>query len=514
MLSKSAHYLLFIFPIFFLSACSPKPEAVVNRLGEIKFEVTGKAEAQAVFMKGMLLLHSFEYVDAADAFQEVMKIDSDFVMAYWGEAMTKNHPLWQEQDYDIGNEILNDLAPTPEERIAKATTDLEKDFIGGINILYGPGNKSTRDSLYAEHMKSLYNKYPGHDEVASFYSLSLNGWGSTTLDKETFKKAAAIANEVLERNPNHPGALHYVIHAYDDPAFAPLALETANKYAVVAPDAGHALHMPTHTYLALGLWDKVVSSNIVSWKAEQARKERKKLDNNALAYHAYHWLQFGQLQLGEKEKAKAMVDTMLQYCTALPSPRARVHLILLKTTYLAETNDYQSNIVDITVDQKDLNIVARAKNYFVSGMAAYYTKNTAALDSNIIQLANERVIEDLKTSGTGIRMCGNVNRALATRTDLLEAETMEMELRAMRAWLDKDAASTENFFKKATALHDEADYSYGPASIVKPSYELYGEWLLENGRPKEALAQFEKSLKLMPNKRLSVLGKEAAEKLL
>jgi len=514
MFSKSPCDHFFFIAILFLSGCSPKPDAVVNHLGEIKFEVTGKAEAQPAFLKGMLLLHSFEYTDAAEAFQEVIKIDSDFVMAYWGEAMTKNHPLWQEQDYDIGNEILNSLAPTPEERIAKAKTDLEKDFIGGINILYGQGNKSTRDSLYAEHMKSLYTKYPGNDEVAAFYSLSLNGWGSTTLDKETFKKAAGIAYEVLERSPNHPGALHYVIHAYDDPQFASLALETANKYALVAPDAGHALHMPTHTYLALGLWDKVVTSNIVSWKAEQARKERKKLDNNSLAYHAYHWLQYAQLQLGEKEKAKAMVDTMLRFCTELPSPRARAHMIFLKSTYLAETNDYKSNIVDITVDQKDLNIVARAKNYFVNGMAAYYANNKESLDSNIIKLANERVIEDLKTSGTGIRMCGNVNRALATRTDLLEAETMEMELRAMRAWLDKDANTSEDFFKKATALHDEADYSYGPASIVKPSYELYGEWLLENGRPKEALAQFEKSLKLMPNKRLSVLGKEAAEKLL
>ena len=128
--------------------------------------------------------------------------------------------------------------------------------------------------------------------------------------------------------------------------------------------------MPTHTYLALGLWDKVVTSNIVSWKAEQARKEKKNLDNNALAYHAYHWLEYGQLQLGQNEIAKAMVDSMLQYCTALPSPRARAHAILLKSTYLAETNDYSSPIIDITVDQRDLNIVSRAKNYFVTGMAA------------------------------------------------------------------------------------------------------------------------------------------------
>ena len=497
-----------------LTNCKEKNATPADHLGQIKFDATGKAEAQPVFTKGMLLLHSFEYADAAEAFQEVRKIDPDFVMAYWGEAMTHNHPLWQEQDYDTGNEILNALAPTPEARVEKAKTDLEKDFIGGINILYGAGNKATRDSSYAMYMETLYLKYPGNDEVASFYSLALNGWGTTDTDKRIMEKAAAISYEVLERNPNHPGALHYIIHAYDDPNYAELALATADKYALVAPDAGHALHMPTHTYLALGMWDKVVQSNIVSWDAERARKEPKKLDNNALAYHAFHWLEYGQLQLGEKEKAKSMIDSMQQYCTALPSPRARAHMILLKTTYLAETNDYASDITAIQVDQKDLNITTRAKNYFATGMAAYYAKNSGAMDSAILHLADERVIEDLKSSGTGIRMCGNINRSLATKTDLLEAETMEMELRAMRAWLDKDAATTEKYFKKATELHAEAGYSYGPPSIAKPSYEMYGEWLLENNRPKDALTQFELSLKLAPNKRLSVQGKEAAMKLL
>ncbi len=512
MVPFSPFRVIIFFATLTLLCCKENAQQPENHLGEIKFEATGKAEAQPLFTKGMLLLHSFEYTDAAEAFVEAKTMDPDFVMAYWGEAMTYNHPLWQEQNYDKGNEILNALAPTPEGRIEKAKTDIEKDFIGGINILYGPGDKATRDSSYAEYMETLYDKYPGNDEVASFYSLALNGWGTTDTNKQIFEKAAKISYEVLERNPNHPGALHYIIHAYDDPQYADLALATADKYAKVAPDAGHALHMPTHTYLALGLWDKVVTSNIVSWKAEQARKEKKNLDNNALAYHAYHWLEYGQLQLGQNETAKAMVDSMLQYCTALPSPRARAHAILLKSTYLAETNDYSSPVINITVDQRDLNIVSRAKNYFVTGMAAYYEKNKVAMDSVIKHLADERIIEDLKTSGTGIRMCGNVNRAQTTQTDLLEAETMEMELRAMRAWLDKDATATENFFKKATELHAKAGYSYGPPSIVKPSYEMYGEWLLENGRPKEALVQFEKSLELAPNKRLSVMGKEAAQK--
>jgi tetratricopeptide (TPR) repeat protein len=278
--------------ILILTGCSSGNKQATDKLGEINFTVTGKPEAQPAFKKGLLFLHSFEYDDAAEAFAEVRKLDPGFVMAYWGEAMTYNHPLWREQDYDKGNKILQQLAATPQERIDKATTELEKDFIAGVNILYGKGNKTERDSSYATYMETIYKKYPGNDEVTAFYSLSLIGWGMVDRNTELFEKAAGIAKEVLAKNPKHPGALHYVIHAYDDPGHAAAALAIADKYAVVAPDAGHALHMPTHTYLALGLWDKVISSNIESWAAEQQRKERKKLDNNALGYHSYHWLQY------------------------------------------------------------------------------------------------------------------------------------------------------------------------------------------------------------------------------
>jgi len=327
--------LIFILPVALsLISCSTKNNTPQDKLGEIHFAGSGNDQAQPAFTKGMLLLHSFEYVDAAEEFQHARSIDTDFVMTYWGEAMTHNHPLWQEQDYDKGNEILNALAPTPEGRIDKAKTELEKDFIGGINILYGKGDKATRDSSYAAYMETLYIKYPGNDEVASFYSLALNGWGTTEHEKSILVTAAQIGFEVLKRNPRHPGALHYIIHAYDDPQYAELALATADKYATVAPDASHALHMPTHTYLALGLWDKVVTSNIVSWEAAKARKERKNLDNNALGYHTYHWLEYGNLQLGQKEKAREMVDSMVQYCNALLYLLQRSLLALHRQTFI------------------------------------------------------------------------------------------------------------------------------------------------------------------------------------
>ncbi len=500
--------------IYLFSSCSSGNNQSKNRLGEIDFVVSGKSTAQSSFKKGLLYLHSFEYEDAAEEFEMAKKLDPDFVMAYWGEAMTYNHTLWREQDFEKGNAILQQLAQSPAERIAKAKTDLEKDFIKGVNILYGKGNKTERDSSYAAYMETLYKKYPGNNEVASFYSLSLIGWGLVGRQTPILEHAASIAQEVLASNPRHPGALHYLIHAFDDPDHAAMALATADKYAVVAPDAGHALHMPTHIYLALGMWDKVISSNIVSWAAERERKERKKLDNNSLGYHSWHWLQYGYLQQGNKEKARDMVDSMQLFCTELPSPVARAHMILLKSTYLAETNDYLSPVADISFRQNDLNIITRAKNYFAKGMQAYYNKNEAEMDKIITQLAGERLVEQQKVSDKGIRVCGNINRSIPTASDVEKTEVMELELKAMLAALKNDAAEAQKKFIQATGLESKTSYAYGPPHIAKPSFELYGEWLLANNKPKEALQQFERSLETAPGRILSIQGKERSTKML
>jgi tetratricopeptide (TPR) repeat protein len=500
--------------LYFFSSCSSSNNPSKNHLGEINFVASGKAEAQPSFKKGLLFLHSFEYDDAAEEFQKAKKIDPDFVMAYWGEVMTYNHPLWREQNFDKGNSILQQLAQNPADRIARAKTDLEKDFIKGVNILYGKGNKSERDSSYAAYMETLYKKYPGNNEVASFYSLSLIGWGMAERQTKILEQAAGIAKEVIANNPKHPGALHYLIHAFDDPGHAALALATADKYAVIAPDAGHALHMPTHIYLALGMWDKVVNSNVVSWAAERERKERKKLDNNALGYHSWHWLQYGYLQKGDKEKARNMVDSMQQFCSTLPSPVARAHMILLQSTYLAETNDYLSPVADISFQHNDLNIMTRAKNYFVKGMQAYYNNNADGMDKIITQMAGERLVEQQKVSDKGIRVCGNINRSIATLGDLQKTEVMELELKAMLALLKKNNTEAQKNFIQATDLESKTSFAYGPPHVAKPSFELYGEWLLTMNKPKEALQQFELSLSVAPGRTVAIRGKERATKML
>ena len=217
---------------------------------------------------------------------------------------------------------------------------------------------------------------------------------------------------------------------------------------------------------------------------------------------------------GNKEKARQMVDSMQQYCSGLPSPVARAHMILLKSTYLAETGDYSSGIADINFQQNDLNILTRAKNYFSKGMQAYHNKKAGDMEKVIMQLAGERLVDQQKVSDKGIRVCGNINRSIATIGDLEKAEVMELELKAMLAALQKDHASTEKYLKNAIAVESRTSYAYGPPQIVKPSFELYGEWLLAMNKPKEALAQFEQSLQLAPGRMLSLQRKEKATKML
>jgi len=500
--------------IILVSCANPSVPSPGNQLGSITFSVTGKKEAQPYFEKGLLLLHSFEYQDAAEEFHKAIHLDTTFAMAYWGEAMTYNHSLWRYQDLKKANEILAELDSTAQGRVDKAATALEKDFMRGINILYGSGTKAERDSNYAVFMGKLHDQYPGNDEVTAFYSIALLGSVQVGRDDKVYGLAADMAREVLQRSPNHPGALHYLIHACDDPKHASLAVLAADEYAIVAPGAAHALHMPTHIYLALGMWDKVISSNIAAWGASKARKERKNLTNDALGYHGYHWLMYAYLQKGNKALAKTLVDTMQTLCNELSSERAREHMISLKSTYLAETNDYGSPINDIEVDMSDLNIVLRAMNEYTDGMKFYQRNDTKGLDDLILKFSREISLDKERMTNGGNAVCSSANSALPNALDIQQSEIMLLELKAMQAKLKKNNLDVEKYLKQAVASESTASYSFGPPTVVKPSFELYGEWLLDMKRPEEALQQFDLSLKAAPGRLLALNGKRNAEAML
>jgi tetratricopeptide (TPR) repeat protein len=257
-----------------------------TNLGHIEFPTSGSPPAQKHFVQGMLLLHNFEYDDAREEFQAAGKLQPDFALAYWGEALTHTYTLWMGQDLPAARAALQRLAPTPEGRRSKAPTEREKDYLDAVELLYGEGDKPARDRAYAEAMGRLHKKYPDDLEAASIYALALMGTCEGDRDFSIFMQAAAVAEEVFAKNPQHPGAIHYLIHAYDDPIHAPLGLRPARVYANVAGSASHAQHMPSHIFFALGMWDEAIAANEFSVAVADERRKHKGLGPGQRNYHS------------------------------------------------------------------------------------------------------------------------------------------------------------------------------------------------------------------------------------
>ncbi len=494
--------------ILMISCQKHKPAE--NYLGVINLEVSGMPEAITHFEKGLLLLHSFEYNDSREAFRAASELDPSMAMAYWGEAMTYNHSLWHEQDFEKGSAVVQQLN---ELKLDISTTELEKDFVKAVKILYESDSiKTNRDKNYAEFMQSLNKKYPDNHEIAAFYALSLLGSVADGRDDNIYGKGAIIAKGILKENPNHPGALHYLIHSYDDPQHAKLALSAADSYSVVAPDASHALHMPSHIYVALGMWDQVVSSNENSYQASLNRMESKKLSNDARGYHAYHWLEYGYLQQGRTDDAKKLVEDMQIYTSEKPSVRARAHLVFLKGTYLVESDEWDGTIAEIPVDVDDLNISVRSQYQFLEGMKAFKSQNKSGLDTIINLMKKDLDKESYLVTYDAAVFCSGATRNDTSPSMLIESEIMIYQLKALRTWLDKDIQSTEENLKMTILLESGLSYSYGPPVIQKPTHELYAEWLMQQGRNEEAFEQYQITLERAPKRRKAMEGVELTQK--
>jgi pentatricopeptide repeat protein len=437
-------------------------------------------------------------------------LDSNFVMAYWGEAMSYNHPLWKERFSEEGTAALQKLASSKAERMTMAKTPIEADLLAAVEILYGEGDKEEVDVAYKNHMEKLYDKYPTHHEVAAFYALSLLGSSESRTADNNYEIGAKIVQGIINENPQHPGALHYLIHSYDDPDHASLALEAANSYAQVAPDAEHALHMPSHIFVALGMWDEVIKSNIASYDASVARMNDKGLDNDARGYHAFKWLMYGYLQKGDYEKAKEMVYDMKKYCDEKPSSKARSHYIMMKAAYLSESGNWADSMVSDTVDLEKLNLLVQGVDVYTQGMVGFNNGDKAIVTTAINELNMMQSKAETQMVFGSPKMCSGVSRNLQppSEDEVNSIKVLEYELKASLALLDGDEKTAEKWMQEATNMEEATSYTYGPPNIVKPSFELYGEWLVSKGRKKEAQKQFEKVLERGPKRRLATIGME------
>ena len=362
--------------------------AQIAGLGTIDFPTSGSPGAREVFLRGALLLHSFQYDEAREAFRQAQDLDPDFGMAYWGEAMTHNRAIWGEVDLKDGRAVLNRLGGTSEARLARMPTKREQGYLRVVETLFGEGDKLSRDLAYSESMAQLAAEYPDDLNAASLYALSLLGRRQAEREMATKMKAAAIAEEVFAKNPTHPGAAHYLIHSYDDPIHAPLGLRAARVYADIAPAASHAQHMPAHIFVAMGMWEDVVKANEASREASEGRIQRESLDvPKTRDYHSLWWLQYGYLQLGRYQDAQKMLSIMEEDFGKSGLPRTRSNLISMRATQRIATGDWRSEPILAT---SDVPLLQAVLDYFVAGLTAVKTDNLTAAQEALTQLKERK----------------------------------------------------------------------------------------------------------------------------
>jgi tetratricopeptide (TPR) repeat protein len=468
-----------------------------GELGTIQFPTSATGAAQAAFVTGIKALHNFEFDTAGDAFRAAQKADPGFALAYWGEAMSFNHPLWAQQDLPAARRVLERLAPTAAGRAAKAPAGKERGLIESLEVLYGAGDKYARDVAYCTFMKGLYGQYRGDDEIAILYALSLLGRarpGESNL--RNAMQAAAIAEDIFRRNPQHPGAAHFIIHAFDDPDHAILALPAARAYAKIAPAAAHALHMPSHIFVQLGLWDDVVNSNIVAYKAAVALAEQKKLPRGREDFHALSWLQYGYLQQGRLADAEQAIATAKAVADKDRNPAVAAGYAGMKARQVVESGNWEKlPLAASTAVGGAAGSDSNAAYLFAAGYSGAKIGDIETANAALTRLRALRT--EAETSGNAYRA-----KPLAI---------MEKEIMAVLAAAKNDVTGAEQLLKEATAIELTLDAPSGPPEPLKPSFEVYGEFLLAQGRRQEAAAQFEQSLLRMPNRRLAVQALQQAK---
>src|SRR5688572_5827039 len=475
--------------------------AQTSELGKVEFPTSGSPQAQAHFLRGLAALHSFWYEEALEAFRESTKVEPDFMMGYWGEAMAHNHPLWSEQDTPAARAVIAKIKETPK------LTSRERAYLDAIKSLYTEGEKTARDAAYSAAMEKIYRAYPDDLDAAAFYSLSL--LGMMRMEEKSYRlqaRAGAIALEVYQKNPNHPGAAHYIIHAFDDPDHAILALPAARRYASIAPEAHHARHMPSHIFLQLGMWPEAAASNESAWASSDAWMKRKNLSPSVRDYHSLHWLLYVYLQQGRYRKAEELLSLMKK--------------TMSESTYENKLRPgyYENNYANMAA----AFIVETERWDLVSSLFPPGTRLTASGGGHGSHgaAAPESVEVVMRTSNRGERLPIFIHGLAAAIKKTAAEEPVSasgngsasappdisaLEVRALTASIRGEHDKAIQLMTEAAALEERRGAPSGPPGIIKPAHELFGEILFRAGKHERAAEQFRTALLRQPNRARSLL---------
>jgi tetratricopeptide (TPR) repeat protein len=470
-------------------------ELTPEQLGTVHFPVSCTGTAQMTFQKGVALLHSFWYEEAEKTFVAAQKEDPKCAMAYWGEALSLWHQLWDEPKEATLEHGAADVQKA--EKLEKKITQRERDYIHALSEFYLNSTKADHEArarAYCAAMKKVYEKYPEDHEAAAFYALSL--LASAPDEDPTFannKKAGAILEKLFDQEPSHPGIAHYLIHAYDKPQLAQLGLPAARRYAQIAPSSPHAVHMPSHIFARVGDWPESIQSNLASIAATREATAMHK-GGEGHQFHSMDFLIYAYLQSGREadalkviEDAKAMPP---MHMGSMDRDMQAFAMSKFPAMYAIELHRWS--------DAAALPVMGKA----TPGDRAYtyWAKAIGAARSGDIAAANKDVAE-----------IGAIRKDDLASKKTYAAQFDQMLQQEATAWILHNQNKNDEAIAMLRKVADHED-SVGEEQTSMPAREMLADMLLEMKRPEQALAEYKGDLKFNPKRFDGLYGAaEAAE---
>jgi hypothetical protein len=456
-----------------------------DQLGKVEFPTSCAAEAQPMIEKGLALLHSFQYTESEKTFADAAARDPKCAIAYWGQAMALDHQLWEFPDDKTLKEGRKDIEKARKLHSANAQ---EQGFINVAAAFYQKKSKMShadRTQAYSSALAQLHAQFPGDVNISAFYALSLVSLADEDVDTTAnLQKAIAILDPLLQSHPDHPGVAHYLIHATDKPEFAAQGLEAARRYAAIAPDSAHALHMPSHIFVRLGLWQDSITSNIAA-NASGAHAAEMHLAEAHYQTHAMDFLSYSYLQSGLEAKAREVIEHTDHVVGAGDESKAEHRAYFAARTAL-ELHRWK--------EAASLPVAATPRNwedttYWARAIGAARSGDVPGAEADVKVLAELVVDRQKRAKKNGY----NVSTEKAS--DLREAE----------AWLAFAKGKVDEALQELRAAADRQDKD-GGESVGIPAREMLADMLLELKRPANALAEYKIDIKNSPNRFDGLLG--------
>ena len=451
----------------------------IEELGRVVFPTSCTPQAQAQFERALAMLHSFFFPETIKAFSAVAETDPNCAIAYWGIAVSQRpNPLVG--PFDAAT-LKRGLEAVQKGQTIGAKTERERDWLAAIEQFYKDYDKvdqDTRAKNYEKAMEALAKKYPDDVEAKIFHALALN----ETFDHKTMDnlvKAIEILEPIDKQYPDHPGVTHYLIHSYDFPALADRGVPAANKYAKIAPAAPHAQHMPAHIYSMVGMWDASIASNLASVAVAKEYTEKSKLDGVLAGVpHAYDFMEYAYLQLGQDAKAKALIEETAAIQKVVgPQLAGRMAQAAVPARYMLERQDWRG-----AAQLKPLGFdipPAEAVTHFARALGAARIGDVAAAQADVAKLIEIRA-------------------GLEKANQSYWAGQVEIQVLAAEAWIAQAQGKPKEalkFMRAAADLEDSSEKHVAMENRFYPMRELLGDLLMEQGQAGEALKTYEASMK-------------------